>query len=93
MTPGWVRRGRGGWLNDAPIDDSSPVPPPAIPAAAPRQHIEGDYVVFAVMHCPVCGESSAESGRGRGIRTTKTRRPERYHECQRCGARFKSMEE
>jgi transcription elongation factor Elf1 len=52
-------------------------------ADQPREEVA--TVVFVVLRCPSCASDS--------IRTTKTRRPDRYHECACCGLKFKSVEQ
>lgn len=83
MAPPWIERKKG-WLSG----DGGRV-------TGDGHEVEQEparAVAFNAMICPACGESSAETGKGRGIKTTTTRRPLRYHKCLKCGWTFKSSE-
>ena len=51
---------------------------------AAEEHDEPGAVVFHILHCPSCG--------GSHTRVTRTLRPVRYHKCQECEHKFKSVE-
>jgi hypothetical protein len=69
-------------------------PEPVVEERGKAAQASGDRgVVYVAMRCPGCRESAGETESGRGIATLSTKRPVRYHECRRCGLRFKSVEE
>lgn len=84
----WIERGRGGFVDGRRQTDPGPPIPEDTPPPAPML----DGVDFIPIRCPKCGESAAETGLGRGIKIVKTMRPVRYHVCNNCAHRFKSVE-
>lgn len=89
MAPPWIERKKG-W-----VGNGGRVTGDGVRGSGEGEEVEAEparAVSFNAMICPACGESSAETGKGRGIKTYATRRPLRYHKCLRCGWTFKSSE-
>ncbi len=79
----WIDKSRENWLGSGDTHSERPPVLRKDTASNPDPHDEDRAFIFKIMRCPHC--------QGEWPKVYSTKEPVRYHKCQHCGKKSKSI--